>query len=122
MVIYTIIFAALLAGDIALCILYRKHTRLEKDFDAALSVISGLTAVIGKHTGKFEETEKSIKANTEAAEKNAKELADFKERFDDVMTAAEEQVKEEERWNKGLNNILNFCLDDAYKAGGKLNE
>lgn len=96
----------------------RDLRRLEREFDMALSTISGLTAVASKHTERLDSFEAQIKSADEAIAKNENEFAEFKNRFDDVMATAEEQLKEEERWNTGLNNILNFCLDDAYRVNG----
>ena len=117
---YTI--AALLLADIALAaagiLMRRKFRLMESDMEMALSVISNLSAVLGKHTSSFEEINATLEAHGAAINDIGETFAEFKDKFDDIMGQAEEQLKEEEKWNTGLNNILNFCLDDAYNAGG----
>ena len=109
---YLIILAiGVLALALAGFLMYRRIGELETDLEIAFEVISRQTEVFTKHTERFEELEEADKEILDT-------FAEFKERFDDVMTEAEKQIEEEARWNTGLNNILNFCLDDAFNAGG----
>ena len=109
---YLIILAiGVLALALACFLMHRRIDELEIDLEMAFEVISRQTEVLTKHTERFEELEKADKEVLDT-------FAEFKERFDDVMTEAEKQVEEEIKWNTGLNNILNFCLDDAFNAGG----
>lgn len=53
-----------------------------------------------------------------AVAKTQEDVEEFKERFDAVIAEAERQNEREAKWNDGLNNILNYCLEDSFKAGG----
>ena len=99
--------------------LRRRVSLLESDLEMALSVISNMSAVLVKHTTKLEEADEAFEELRTQIGNTKTTFAEFKERFDDVMTEAEKQIEEEIKWNTGLNNILNFCLDDAFNAGGK---
>lgn len=109
---YLIILAIGILALAAACFFaYRRTDLLETDIEIALAAISRQTKTIA-------DLKRELEAQAEARREFSAEFAEFKERFDDVMTEAEKQVEEEIKWNTGLNNILNFCLDDAFNAGG----
>ena len=37
-----------------------------------------------------------------------------------LIKKSEKVLEQEARWNEGLNNILNYSLEDAFKTGGEL--
>lgn len=47
-----------------------------------------------------------------------RKLKSFSGRFNTVMAEAERQNEREAQWNEGLNNILNYSFNDAFKTGG----
>lgn len=109
-----ILAVGVLALAAVCCFMHHRISLLEADLEMALSVISSQTAVLGTHTKNFEALE-GVPAKIDGLDTRFNE---FKERFDDVMVEAEKQVQMEAKWNTGLNNILNYCLEDSFKAGG----
>lgn len=112
--IFVILACGVLGLAAACFFMNRRISLLEYDLEMALSVISSQTAVLGKHTKNFKDLEG---VTGEIGDLNSR-FDEFKERFDDVMLEAEKQVQLEAKWNTGLNNILNYCLEDSFKAGG----
>ena len=81
----------------ALIYLLTRQRNVEWDVDAALNAAASAANAVAK-------TQEDVEA--------------FKERFDAVIAEAERQNEREAKWNDGLNNILNYCLEDSFKAGG----
>lgn len=111
---FVILAIAVLCLAAAHFFMHHRIKLLEADLEMALSVIASQSAVLGKHTKNFEDLE-GVSAKIDGLDTRFDE---FKERFDDVMVEAEKQVQMEAKWNTGLNNILNYCLEDSFKAGG----
>jgi F0F1-type ATP synthase membrane subunit b/b' len=74
-----------------------KQRNIEWDVDAALNAAANTAKAVVETQSKIE---------------------NFQERFDAVIAEAERQNEREAKWNDGLNNILNYCLEDSFKAGG----
>ncbi len=97
----TFLWIAVTVCAVAILYLAGKNRDLEYDIKSALSSVARMSKALAE---------------------SIKELDAVRSQLDEAMAEIKKQGEREAQWNEGLNNILNYSLEQAFEAGVGLNQ